>query len=137
MHDFVKHAIAFRKSHQYAFAPENYGDAAPFAWKSPQNTDAVDWNSKQLMMHFYDASRGPELVVLINGEANDVTFTLPAGRTWKRVIDTQSYFDLPETLVSQSKAQRASNNIWLDAPEAVSTGSYTAKQRTMVVLQAD
>jgi len=137
MHDFVKNVIAFRKAHQYAFAPDAYGAAAPFSWKSPANTDAVDWNSKQLMMHFYDATRGPELAVLINGEAGDVTFTLPSGRTWKRVIDTQSYFDLPETLVSQNKAQRVSNNIWIDAPETVSGGSYTLKQRSMVVLQAD
>ena len=29
MHDFVKQVIAFRKSHQYAFAPLEYGQAAP------------------------------------------------------------------------------------------------------------
>ena len=47
------------------------------------------------MIHYYDPTKGPELAILINGEASDVTFTLPQGRSWKRVIDTQSYFDLP------------------------------------------
>ncbi len=137
MFDFVRQVIAFRKSHQYAFAPLDYDDGAPFAWKSAGNTDDVDWNGKHLMMHFYDASRGPELVVLLNGEGGDVTFTLPQGRTWRRVIDTQQYFDAPVTIVEQSRPLRASNNVWLDGPEAVSGGEYTAKQRTVVVLQAD
>ncbi len=136
MHDFVKQMIAFRKSHQYAFAPLEYEGNAPFAWKSAQNTDQVAWDSKQLMMHFYDPSRGPELAVLINGEGGDVTFSLPQGRAWKRVIDTQSYFDLPETLVAQNRPQRDSNNIWLTGGEAVSTADYTVKARTVVVLEA-
>ncbi|MGV3619792.1 MAG: glycogen debranching protein [Archangium sp.] len=136
MHDFVKQVIAFRKSHQYAFAPLEYDGAAPMAWKSAQNTDTVAWDSKQLMMHFYDPSKGPELAVLINGEADDTTFTLPQGRAWKRVLDTQSYWDLPTTLVQQNKPQRASNNIWLTGAEAVTTPEYTVKPRSVVVLEA-
>ena len=34
MHDFVKQVIRFRKEHAYAFAPADYGSAAPFSWKS-------------------------------------------------------------------------------------------------------
>ena len=60
------------------------------------------------MMHFYDPTRGPELAILINGETFDVPFTLPQGRAWKKVLDTQSYFDLPATLVMQNKPQRSS-----------------------------
>ena len=138
MHDFVKQVIAFRKSHQYAFAPLEYGASAPFSWKNAQNNpaDGATWSGKNLMMHFYDPTKGPELAILINGETFEVPFTLPTGRTWKKLLDTQSYFDLPETLVMQNKPQRSSNNIWLAAPEAVTTSSYTAKPRSVVVLQA-
>jgi glycogen operon protein len=136
MFDFVKQAIAFRKSHQYAFAPMDYGSSAPFSWKSAQNTDKTNWGDKQLMMHFYDRTKGPELAILINGEGGDVTFTLPSGRTWKRVLDTQSYFDLAETLVSSNKPQRQSANITLTNGETIGTADYTLKARTIVVLEA-
>jgi glycogen operon protein len=136
MHDFVKQVIRFRKAHAYAFAPLDYGQAAPFSWKSPQNTDQVAWGSKQLMIHYWDATKGPELAILINGEAFDVRFTLPQGRAWKRLIDTQAYWDLPETLVMQGKPLRASNNIWLDAPEDVFAPDYVVKPRSMVILEA-
>ncbi|HEY0882116.1 MAG TPA: alpha-amylase family glycosyl hydrolase, partial [Archangium sp.] len=138
MHDFLKQLIAFRKSHQYAFAPTEYEQGAPFAWKNAQNqnADGATWGGKNIMLHYYDRTKGPELAILINGEGGDVSFTLPGGRTWKRVLDTQSYFDLPETLVAQNKAQRASNNIWLAAPEVVTGGSYTTKSRTIVILEA-
>jgi glycogen operon protein len=134
----VKQVIAFRKAHQYAFAPLDYGQAAPFSWKNAQNNaaDATTWANKSLMMHFYDPTKGPELAILINGEAGDVTFTLPQGRTWKRLIDTQSYFDLPETLVTLNKPQRSSANISLVSPEPVTTPDYTAKARTVVILEA-
>lgn len=136
MFDFVRQMIAFRKAHQYAFAPLDWGQGAPFGWKSAQNTDKTDWGDKQLMMHFYDPSKGPELAVLINGEANDVTFTLPQGRAWKRVVDTQSYWDLPETLVQLGRPQRQSNNVWLTGAEAVGTPTYTVKARSVVILEA-
>ena len=138
MHDFVRQIIAFRKSHQYAFAPLEYGGAAPFSWKSAQNSDKTNWGDKQLMMHFYDPTKGPELAVLINGENSDVTFALPQGpgRKWKRVVDTQSYFDLPATLVTLNKPQKASSNIALTDGELITTTDYTAKARTVVILEA-
>lgn len=136
MHDFVKQVIRFRKDHQYAFAPLEYGQSAPFSWKSAQNGDQPDWGSKQLMLHYWDATKGPELAILINGETFDVEFTLPQGRTWKRLIDTQAYWDDPATLVMLGKPQRASNNAWLDAPEAVTTATYVVKPRSVVILEA-
>jgi glycogen operon protein len=139
MHDFVKQVIGFRKGHRYAFAPLEYGQAAPLGWKTAQNTDkgSNDWGNKQLMMHFYDPTKGPELAILINGEAGDVTFSLPQGpgRSWKRVVDTQSYFDLPATLVTLNKPQRSSNNIWLVSPEPVTTSDYTVRARSVVILE--
>jgi isoamylase len=137
MHDFVKQVIRFRKSHAYAFAPLEYGQGAPFAWKSAQNTDAVAWDSKHLMLHYWDATKGPELAILINGEAIEIPFTLPAGRTWKLVIDTQFHWDVPETLITEGRPQRASNNAWLDAPRAVdTTAPFGVKPRSIVILEA-
>jgi glycogen operon protein len=136
MHDFVKDAIAFRKAHQYAFAPVDYPATQPFSWKDAANADKTNWGDKQLMMHFYDASKGPELAILINGEATDVTFTLPQGRMWTRVIDTQSYFDQGATLVMLNKPLRESANITLTGGDPVSTPDYTVKARTIVVLEA-
>jgi glycogen operon protein len=136
MFDFVRQVIQFRKQHFYAFAPSEYGQAAPLAWKSPQNTDQVNWGSKQLMIHYWDASKGPEIAILINGEGFDVNFSLPQGRAWKRVIDTQAYWDLPATLVQLNKPQRKSANASVEAPEPVTAGDFTVKPRSIVILVA-
>lgn len=95
MHDFVTQLIQLRKTHEYAFAPKEYGGGMPFSWKSPSNGDA-DWSSRNLMMHYYnDGSRSEaELVILINMNPSSVDFTLPSGRSWARILDTQAYFDL-------------------------------------------
>jgi glycogen operon protein len=134
MHDFVKQMIRFRKEHAYAFAPSTYGEAI-FKWKGQNNTTDADWNSKKMMLHYDAPARGPELLVIFNGEASDAEFTLPPGGGWKRVIDTQSYWDQPDTLILQSKPGRRSNNVWLDAPELVSTPTYVVKARSVVVLE--
>jgi glycogen operon protein len=87
------------------------------------------------MMHFDDPTAGPQLLVCINGESTDVTFTLPPGASWSRVVDTQSYWDLPQTLQTLSKPARLSSNVTLDSPEPV-TGSYAAKARSIVIFEA-
>ena len=134
MHDFVKQMIRFRKDHQYALAPLEYGQGAPFQWKSPEGGPAR-WSSKQMMLHYDDPTKGPELAIAINGETSEVTFTLPPGRTWKRVVDTQSYWDLPETLQTLSKPPRVSNNVWLEGAETA-LGTYVAKPRSIVIFEA-
>ena len=136
MRDFVRQLTRFRKEHGYALAPAAYGAGAPFAWKSPANTDQVDWGGKAVMMHYHDKTKGPELAILINMETGPVDFTLPAGRTWKRLLDTQEYFDLPATLQAQGKDARASNNISLDAPEPISGATYGVPTRSIVVLES-
>lgn len=138
MFDFVKSIIRFRKEHAYAFAPTEFsgeGAAAPFSWKNPGNAEPPDWGSKQLMLHYYDKTKGPELAILFNGESFDVPFTLPGGRTWTRVVDTQAYWDEQATLTTMSLPARKSNNIWLDAATPV-TGAYTLKPRSMVILES-
>ncbi len=137
MHDFVRQLLAFRKAHAYAFAPGDYGQAAPFSWKNPANNpaDATTWGGKSIMLHYYDATQGPELAILINMETTDVPFTLPTGRQWKRRIDTQQYFDLPDTITMMAGDPHASLNITPNDANAVPNGSYTVKSRSIVVLE--
>jgi isoamylase len=136
MFDFVSQLTRFRKEHGDALAPAEWGKGAPFAWKSPANDDNVNWNGKALMIHYWDATQGPELAILINMEAGQTDFTLPAGRPWKRLLDTQSYFDLPATLTSLGKPQRKSANIELDSPTPVPGAVYGVPGRSIVVLEA-
>ncbi len=136
MRDFVSKIIAFRKAHAYAFAPADYGQNAPFSWKSAQNTDQPNWGGKSLMLHYYDKTRGPELLIMINGETGNTDFTLPTGRMWRRVVDTQQYFDLPDTLTMQGKPARTSNNIWPENAELITGATYGVPQRSIVILEA-
>ncbi len=92
MHDFVRKVIKFRTGHAYAFARDQYGQGARFAWKSASNGEPA-WGSRQLMIHYDDPTAGPELAILINLERTPTTFTLPPGRPWHRVLDTQEFFD--------------------------------------------
>ncbi len=136
MHDFVRDLIRFRKEHAYALAPASYQGRAPFAWKTPQNQDmqAADWSGRAVMMHYYDDTVGPELAVLVNGNADWVTFTLPAGRTWQRRVDTQAAFDTDD-YATQKGAARQSHNVTLaDATAMPST--YGVAPRSIVVLEA-
>lgn len=137
MHDFVRQLVRFRKEHAYAFAPTEY-DPVAFAWKTPQNTDMNDaaWARRALMQHYYDGTKGKELAILINMEDGAVDFTLPTGRSWARVIDTQQYFDDPATLTSLGIALKASGNITLAQPMAVPGPTYGVQSRSIVVLEA-
>ena len=59
-------------------SPAEYGAGALPKWKSPANTDTVNWSGKALMVHYDDTSKGPPLLLLINMETTDVDFTLPS-----------------------------------------------------------
>lgn len=135
MFDFVKDLIQLRKDHSYAFAPAEYGEAQ-FAWKSAQNTDQVAWDSRHVMMHYYDTTRGPELVVLINMERGNVDFTLPEGRTWERLMDTQAYFDQNEFLAANADDLRQSYNVTLSDPEVITGNAYGVTGSSIVILRA-
>ncbi len=139
MHDFVRSMIALRKKHAHAFARDEYGQGAPFAWKKADNTEPADWGSRNVMIHYHDRSVGPEVAVLINMEAHEVEFTLPGGRNWRRVIDTQRYFDTDAYFDSQDfpggpkPVQRSWNATLSDGPEV--TGVYGVPPRTIVILE--
>ncbi len=137
MHDFVRKMIHFRRDHCYAFCRHDYGQGAPFAWKTPTNQDmgGGDWSGRVLMQHYYDPSFGPELLIMINMDPqNSVSFVLPQGRSWVRVVDTQEYFDSDE-YISDTGDPKKSHNIWTQDPEAV-TGQYSVLSRAVVILEA-
>jgi glycogen operon protein len=123
MHDFVRKLLRFRSDHAYAFAPEDYGAGAPFAWKSETGGDP-NWDSKHIVQHYTDASRGPRLYILINLDVATVNFSLPQGVIWQRILDTQAFFE---------GTKDTSGNI---APAAVPGATYGAVGHSIVVLQA-
>jgi isoamylase len=139
MFDFVKKLVQFRHEHAYAFAPSAYGQSAPFAWKNAANADmtASDWGERHVAMHYYDASKGPELLLLINMESAWVPFTLPGGRTWRRVVDTQGYFDSDAYMTSEGAAPRVSHNIDPMRLVEVPTATYDVPAYSIVILEAE
>lgn len=130
MHDFVRQMIRLRKAHPHHFMPEQYAETT-FAWKDANNNDVTDWGVRHIMQHYYDDSQGPQLVVLINMEGGDVTFQLPEGQVWRRVVDTQAYFESADYLSGRDVT--LSPNIELEVPEPVDN-AYTVKSRSIVIL---
>ncbi len=146
MHDFVRKLIRFRREHAYALSPVDYGAGMPLAWKDAGNADKTDWSNRHLAIHYYDDGNWggyPELYILINMESSDVTFTLPEGRTWGRVVDTQAYYDTPGNPDESggwfddnpTENPYASANATLDEPVVVQGGTYTAKANSIVILE--
>jgi hypothetical protein len=88
------------------------------------------------MIHYYDDGTWdqPELAILINMERSDVTFTLPEGRTWARLVDTQSWFDSDTFLAANSLDTRTSWNATLTTPETVGA-TYTVPGSSIVILE--
>ncbi len=137
MMDFVSQMTRFRLARTYAFSPSEYGGAMPFVWKNAANDGDPDWGGRHLMVHWYDdGSVGKaELVMLLNMERGDVTYTLPEGRSWGRVVDTQQYFDTEDYVTTEGLDTRASANYFDPAP-AITGGSYTVPSTTIVILEA-
>ena len=135
MRDFVRNLTRWRRAMRHAVMPSTYGGGAPFAWKSPDNTDAVSWEGKAVMIHYYDASDGPEFAVLINMERTPPTFILPQGRNWRRIVDTQAWFDDETYLSEANRDRRASYNIDLNASQNLET-NYEAVGSSIVIVQA-
>ena len=147
MHDFVRQLVAFRKAHTYALSPATYGGGMPFTWKNIDNQDmsGSDWGGRAVMMHYYDDGSGdwgPELAVLINMNRSDTTFTLPGGRSWAAVLDTQEYYDMPGDsseadgwFTDHTAADPyLSGNITPDSQDVVGA-SYTVKASSIVILE--
>ena len=142
MHDFVRQIIQLRKDHEYAFAPTEYGSGMPFSWRSPSNGDA-EWESRQMMIHYYNDGNWdmPELAVLINMGTESKEFTLPTGRNWTRLMDTQAYYDLDgsngelEGYFNTSESNpRQSANIWLEGDGTLDS-TYTLTSFSIAILK--
>jgi glycogen operon protein len=130
MHDFVRDVFRFRREHAYAFAPTDFMAGAPFEWKDAGNLPKSNWTDRHVMIHYHDATFGPELAILINLERGPVTFTLPSGRLWRRVLDTQAYFE------DRGASPEESGNITLESPELLPEASYGVPASSIVILEA-
>ena len=137
MHDFVREMIRVRKTYAHAFAPASYETAAPFAWKSATNGDEPNWAGRNIMIHYHDPAAGPEIAVLINMDRDWVEFTLPEGRAWSRVVDTQRYFDDTDYLSESATDLRATYNVTLDEPVPLTEPIYNVAGSSIVVLVAE
>ena len=105
-------------------------------WRSP-SYGMPDWNGKQLAINYLDKAKGPELSILINMGQGATDFTLPPGRTWRRLVDTQAYFDTAQYLNDQKLPLRASANATLSKGAVIPGSSYGVAARSIVILQAD
>lgn len=110
----------------------------PVAWRSPGNGDP-DWGSRQLMVRWTDDGTPNQawsgkagLVMLLNMERDDVSFTLPSG-SWTRAVDTQQYFDDDDYLVTEGHSLRETANF--DDAGTVVSGSYSVPSTTIVLLE--
>ncbi len=133
MHDFVRQVIALRKEHLAKLAPATYGGGAPFAWKRADNASPPDWTSRHLMQHYFTDDGRDELLILINMERRDVTFTLPSARAWQRRVDTQRWFDGEPFLVESGRPMTLSANVWRDAPEVMTEPTYVMKDSSIAI----
>ena len=103
-----------------------------------------EWGSQRhLMIHHYSEASTGEIVILINMENYTIDFTLPEGRNWSRVVDTQAWFDQP-TDASEPNGYLSEDptrdpyrswNIELNDPPAVTDSRYGAQPFSMVILE--
>lgn len=148
MHDFVRNLSKMRKDRMYAFSPKEHGEGMPFSWKTRFNSEMSgnDWSGKTLMLHYYSTEEWdkPEILVMINMDRENRSFTLPEGRTWGRLLDTQSYFDRgdilgePEGYLSENSDldMSLSANITLENPAVIAGATYDLMGSSIVILEA-
>ena len=126
MHAFTVQLLRFRREHAYAFADADYPVNAYPKWvdiSGAAATDANSWYTKRIAQDYDDATRGPRLYVMINMETDKRDFVLPAGVTWKRLLDTQAFFE-------------TSGNFTLDSPAVMPAAPYGVVGHSIVILQA-
>ncbi len=135
MHDFVRDMIQLRKDHAAALSPETYGGGMPMSWLGTDGGTA-SWDGQTMQIHYYDDGGDwpAELAILINMSNDEVPFTLPAGRTWTRVVDTQSYWDDAWITDNPDHDSRTSANIDLSG-ETLVGDSYGVPAKSIVILR--
>src|SRR5438128_7681464 len=79
MKDFVAQLNRFRPANVGQLGADSFDDAARLRYRSERNDAAPGWDGRHMTLHYDDATRGPQLAVLINMGAARITFTLPPG----------------------------------------------------------
>ena len=129
--------IQLRKDHAAALAPSDWGTGMPLEWKGPGGGEP-DWDSQSMMMHYVDDGSQDwpaELAILVNMSNDEVTFSLPSGRSWGRVVDTQAYWDDEDWFEDNPDLDtRTSANIELGDPDLVGS-SYGVPAKTIVIVE--
>jgi len=136
MHDFVSDMIQLRKDHAAALSPAGYGEGMPLSWLGTDG-GSPNWDGQAIQMHYADDGTQDwpaELTILINMGNDQVDFSLPAGRSWARVVDTQAYWDDAWLESNPDHDSRVSANIDLESPEQVGD-SYGVPAKTIVILR--
>ena len=145
MYNFVQELIRFRSSQKERLNPASHS-ATPPAFKDANNGElsGEQWGSQRhMMLHHYAEADTGELVILINMEPGPVDFTLPTGRSWHRVVDTQAWFDQPtdssepDGFLSEDRTRDPyrSWNITVDDADLIESATYTASPFSMVILE--
>ncbi len=136
MHDFVRNIIRIRKQYLPYFSPKEYAD---YTWLNAAGNGSPDWGSRNLMIHFPSQEGLPEVALLLNMQDHEVPFELPGGGAWKRIVDTQEYWDAgyfnnpPEGV--RLNAYKSANVSLDDSEFTLTDGKYAAKQRSIVILK--
>jgi glycogen operon protein len=135
MHDFVRQLIHWRLAHLDVLAPDSYGPAP--TWLDETGSNPPNWGSKHLMVSYPATGGSPALAFLVNMEGGNVNYTLPAGHSWNRVLDTQLYFDTDDYLTAQGLPPNQSANIDTDPNNPSPVGnSYGVPGHSIVILEA-
>lgn len=132
MFDFVKNAIALRKSLAPRFSPDGYEEVE---FLHPDG-GAPDWHSRSVMMYWPQKGDLPAVVSLINMDiANEVTFKLPeVADGWQVAVDTQLYYDWSD-YIGDKDNKRISYNINPQGDAVLESNNYGVKSRTIVILK--
>ena len=89
-----------------------------------------------MMQHFYDEKLEKELLIIYNMNRDWTSFTLPEGRIWKKLVDTQEFFDKGDFVKGQADP-KISGNINLENPEEVKDATYRAYSTSIVILEGE
>ncbi len=125
---FVRGLIALRQRHPTLTINHTLGDR-PFEQMLEEGVrfhgvklDQPDWEhqSRSLGVQFCGADGDVDIYVIANAHADALTFALPPGQRWRRLVDTA--YDSPDDLLDEASASRVRGRI------------YTVQARSVVVL---